>query len=914
MEDTKKILLNSSKSKTSVNKDVLLSIDISSDEKKLPSEGITANIDQYKQYIKEKDKSNKYRFVFTINPVCTNVLYNHITEITQEIGNNVYFYGSASAKTISCQNNKYVRYKYGDITLTGVTRETLIRDTGFSHKDCGNFIYNCGVDIFNNHHFRHDGFVIVNQKKSNTKCENFNTISDLLREYDGSVVKIAINTGETSSHLYNRGTFKSYTDSLRDNLIERDGWFGFINPTGLDIKNFEQNGVSASINKAINNRKACEFIDLYPDRTLFSFMPKKNSRLKREEYNWDYCITYPYKNYDKNKLVSLLDDGNNPILNGILTNFCNKYGNKMSVEEIIGLLSVEERNEFSDVLLCTRIKNNIISGDYLRIHLVAETNNKKKYYTIKSNIKVRTTGIGGYDANYYFSINRGDLVSGLKTILNQCDYENVEITKIYCYIQRISNGRPCKYYFRIFRRLPNFKNSGRYNINKITESTLNKTCLNNFDSSLNKLGFGTNIYGDRMAQIVFNDDVDTTNITDNLGRQLHELFLTIIKVNRGYKKWYFGRNRDYSDPEIEYSHCFGDVSSGLDMPWVYDENDLEDDYNVHKFHDIITSGLPVNDGLIPTSVKKLETGINSGGTQSILGSGVKGVFLGDIVELDELNLEEYILEKIQHRFNTMQREIFYDPLSKEPSTEFKKIMTDDILTDDFDGSFTTETTNLIDNDNYALNLAPEGYYYNAHYRIPIREFSDIVNEGQHTIVKFVSLSSSVVSGKSVISGVTDKNYYFQISDKLYIYDKNNKRHIVTITNVGDDFIHIVFELPSTIAGSVNDCKFFKPNSEMPSTAYDFNDGSGVYRWRDMESFEFINSNSELHDDVFTNGAHYIHKNINFFLRRQDPYGLYGLNPNGNDKFPYEYQLLEQTGNEKDVTPAQHFTDGDIQLC
>jgi hypothetical protein len=27
---------------------------------------------------------------------------------------------------------------------------------------------------------------------------------------------------------------------------------------------------------------------------------------------------------------------------------------------------------------------------------------------------------------------------------------------------------------------------------------------------------------------------------------------------------------------------------------------------------------------------------------------------------------------------------------------------------------------------------------------------------------------------------------------------------------------------------------------------------------------------------FTNGAHYIHNTINFYLRRQDPFGEYGL--------------------------------------
>ena len=113
----------------------------------------------------------------------------------------------------------------------------------------------------------------------------------------------------------------------------------------------------------------------------------------------------------------------------------------------------------------------------------------------------------------------------------------------------------------------------------------------------------------------------------------------------------------------------------------------------------------------------------------------------------------------------------------------------------------------------------------------------------------------------------------------YIYDKNNNRYIVTILNVeGVNFTQITFESLFEInRNNWKDFKFFKPNSEMPSTAYDFNDGSGVYKWRDIESFEFVNNNSE----VFTNGAHYIHQNINFFLRRQDPYGLYGLNNTNN---------------------------------
>ena len=64
------------------------------------------------------------------------------------------------------------------------------------------------------------------------------------------------------------------------------------------------------------------FIDLYPDRSLFSFIPKENKSRNRLENNWDYCLTYPFENYTGNTLVSLISSNNNQILNGILSEFC----------------------------------------------------------------------------------------------------------------------------------------------------------------------------------------------------------------------------------------------------------------------------------------------------------------------------------------------------------------------------------------------------------------------------------------------------------------------------------------------------------------------------------------------------------------------------------------------------------------
>lgn len=907
-EDVKEILLNSSNSKTSVNGDMLLNIDLSSDEKKFPSNSISDNIDQYKQYVKEKDASNKYRFVFTINSVCSNVLYNHVSEIIKDSARI-----ESSGMYVKGVNNKYIKYKYGQEKK--LYPNLLIKDTGYSHPNCGNFTYMPGIDIFNNHRFRGEEFVIIADKASST-CPEYNTIEDTVREYNGATLKSIATESEGDTHLYFKDTFKTYPESIKDNLIERDGWFGFINPTSLDIVNCKLESSSISINKVINNRKACEFIDLYPDRTLFSFMPKKNNTLKREEYNWDYCITYPYSSFTENELVSLLDDtGKKSVLNGMLTEFCDSSGNKLTDDSLNNLLSPETNGEeFSDIMLRTRIKNNLKSGDYIKIHLVIDG---VKYFTIKTNIKVRNVGIGGYNTMYYFTVNKGDILSGLKTISNL----NGSLDGLHCYVQRISNGRPCKYYFRKFRRLPNFKNTNIHNDEKLTNNAIKEVIFNNFNSSLNKLGFGTNIYGDRMAQIVYTDDVDTSNIYDNLGRVLHEVYLTIIKANRGNTLWY--TSKKYSNEGVECSHCFGNVSSGLDLPWPYGED--EDDYNVHKIHNIPSTfgGNPS----FPKSVKHLEKYITQSGASkenlTVLhiennkpGKPIKrrnnydGVFLGDIVELDELNVEEYILEDVCHRFNTMQREYVTDG-------EFSAITINEIERDDYDlKGFKVTTENYLDN--YRINLAAEGYYYKAHYRIPIREFSEIVNEGQHTIVKFDELITvRHEQSLSIFEGTTDKNYYFQKGDEIIIYGKN--KYIGVITNVyGDDFRNIKFIIykENIVIDDTNklDFNFFKPNVLKPSTAYDFDDGSGVYRWRNIESFEYLRTDSELYDGIFTNGAHYIHKNINFFLRRQDPYGLYGLNPVNNEAFDYRYQSLEQPGKEEDITPAQHFTEGDIQLC
>ena len=100
--------------------------------------------------------------------------------------------------------------------------------------------------------------------------------------------------------------------------------------------------------------------------------------------------------------------------------------------------------------------------------------------------------------------------------------------------------------------------------------------------------------------------------------------------------------------------------------------------------------------------------------------------------------------------------------------------------------------------------------------------------------------------------------------------------------------------------TLTDYLLFKVNPIRPSTAYDLDDGTGRYVWRNFLPAEEMTSDDELYDVPFVNGAHYIHKNINFYVRRQDPYGLYGMSFGLEGQTPIPLMNLIVPGNGKDV--------------
>ena len=119
----------------------------------------------------------------------------------------------------------------------------------------------------------------------------------------------------------------------------------------------------------------------------------------------------------------------------------------------------------------------------------------------------------------------------------------------------------------MFARLPNF----RFTDSAITELNADEAAIKfrdrryEFESHPSRMAFAKTIYSDGIGEIVYTDDLQFGNLHDHRGRPLTELYLTIVKNNRGYEFWYgkTGYNWYVRGTEIEYSHVFGKITCGF---------------------------------------------------------------------------------------------------------------------------------------------------------------------------------------------------------------------------------------------------------------------------------------------------------------------------------------------------------------
>lgn len=909
-----KIFLQSHLSKKSSNTSNGVNVQFKGRRKLLPTNDVSEIVSQYDQYLLERESCNKIRLTCQVNPICTNVLFNPITEIVRYEGsNNVellnYLDGSTELKNtqLLCKDSE---------TLCSSSENhhtNAIRDTQLSNTKNG-FIYHCGLDILNNHLIRSNTFKTI--CISNKVSEVFNTIGDTMRDVSGNQVietlyfpvssSIDGHKKDVEAHIYRYDDILQFDESISNRLIKKyDGWVGFYNRSKIkSYSNFE-NGDIMDIERPIMYKNGGDFIEMYPDRSLYSFVPKFNKYRNRIEKNWEYCITYPSSsttegfesiiNGDLKSLKAIYFDENSQgdnggsqlVIYGItkhglkVGDFVNIYNTYIedgkTVNEVVAY-SAEVTNVVDDYIFILQGISSTISDTwcYLSDMTKKENDNETLYYNdvgYKNHSNKYLTKSGSDNTKYYIINNK---------------YVNLDDKAQNISYKKVVNGVECDYYVRVFEKVPNFKNasavtSSEYDIYKNDSELIHEyqDKKYDFESHVSRLAFAKNIYGDDVGEIVFTDDIDISNLIDNLGRPISTLYIMFFKSNKGYKEWYGfypekyieknDKRIDINSDNVTYSHCFGMLTCGYETS---DESICNSDIDsIYTINNIGGSSQGI-------SISKLNKGRDDYYYDTEIAYDVDKKFYGDICCYDGYNIVEESIQPIMHRFNTAQRES-----SQSLSNEFyQKFNYDNIIYDDYDinQNFTIKT-DVVKN----VNQKKEGYYYKPFYPIEIKTFGSL-NSVSPDFLKIIGIKKYDGENGRYYSISTLSYHYLSPGDKSMIYDTEQDKYytLVTIENNESNykkFYFVAYDEKGTekVDLDISDYSKFKlfkiDNLEVSSHASLLKDGTCRFVWRDLYNNGFSPTSAKSTEEYpFTNGAFYINKRIDIYVRRQDPYGVYGL--------------------------------------
>lgn len=974
--------------------------------KLLPTNDFGEVISQNDIYLEERERCNKVRLVCQVNTICSNILFNSISEIVKDEGSSAVTYvnyGVTSGSTDNREISSKIAYKPNtmdfwsgntinyisndnaqgsidvdfprDGNLTPVTSITIdanhptnaIRDTQLSNDG---YVYHCGLDILNNHLIRSNTFKTV------CKCRNgvdtsksgytaFNTLMDMMRDVNGYKVYEALpfpvsagidnNAKLISMHLYERDEIDTFEECKSNKLKSRyDGWVGFYNKS--KIKSYEvfssdhkkektEEEKELEIERPIMYNSGGDFVDMYPDRSLYSFTPKYNKYRNRQEKNWNYCLTYPsssttdgfedFIQTNNNSLKAIYFDENTRADNGVkqlVIYSIAKHGLKQG-----DYVNIYNTANGETIKIIDNAEVAEVADDYIFTVFNADVQISKNWYGWSGDTPPSTIVID--DVNYVYDDNRMCyyLSNGSNItyyyVLKDKSYVNLDNDAQNISYKKVVNDIECDYYVRIFSKIPNFKNasadtSSEYEIYK-NDGELIKEYQDkqyDFESHSSKLAFSKNIYGDEISEIVFTDDINIANLKDNLGRPLTSIYLTIVKNNKGYKEWYgydYDSNSswgvtDISASTVEFSHCFGEIKCGLSTSIESYANDSLNSINRISKLENYPVGLDIEQingqrNYTIDNGKKINIGV-----YEVWFDADKNYY-GDLCYYDNYNAVENSIQPILHRVNTAQRES-----DKSASrTYYETFVFDEINEDDYDSKpFTIKSQKY--KKGMKLNNKGEGYYYNPHYKIQIKTFDklrtimpDFLSMKSLTNVQEVTRITTLerhflsIGDKAVICDSENNKYYYctvirgeNDSDRTFtckIYDENGKETYLNDLNQSYDVPYDSEDYKPTM--DILNYKLFKiDNLDIPSYARILKDGTCRLIWRDVLNNGFNESDKSVEEYPFTNGAFYINKRIDLYLRRQDPYGMYGLYSEddilGKDVI---YESEDNYVKEKDIT-------------
>lgn len=768
--------------------------------------------------------------------------------------------------------------------------------------------------------------VIYNSSDSNNECKEFIGAGTICRtdRRNCEVKEISC-----PLHLYQNYDVYTFKESVEKNLFENNGWFGFRNKSIVNTISFVNNNEFIyDINKVINNKGCNDFIDMYPTRSHFSFSPYYNESKERLEKNWDYCLTYPSKSVTKmlngnsfpffeylkneklnNETVALsvlmideytvTDDGR-PVVtvysicqHGLITgDKINVYVNGEIFYESIEVVNIVDKYIFQFYKQSANISNQWVDLNDTKIIENEDGHNvvKVKYFENGEEIERTLVDNGAFlyedGVRYYIAAsNRCNIDNHVKTVSFKRVVENVE----------------CKYYVRIFSRLPNFK----FKDSEINDETLYgdssdeldlinrysdpSVKTNDFENHISKLSFSETAYGDDNTEIVYTDDIDISYLRDNLGRPVNEIFFTIVKNNKGYEKWYGveGNIIDANDDSIEKSHCFGRNNSSFILSDYYLNSISNSFYDVRNIS-LTHFGLMYEDNTDKIVFNKTNK------------------FYGDLCCYSPIDCDEQIIQTVHNRFNTVQRELseytdgsstnryfydgnlYYDEIIDDESVGFdlsggKTITENDI---DFYKQFnskvgilrhSTYSKYILDdyrNESFSgMTKQTEGYYYKSHYKIRLKTISKSITYDEPYKYDLYEIKNF----ENLLEIKTLEKNPFEIHDKLILYLKNkNIYYYLTVKEIFTEkhfscYVNDEEYNPAIIDYvdlDIDNISLVKKSDYVPYYARLIKDGSCRFYWREIISNGIEEGDSKVYP--FTNGAFYINKNINFYLKRQDP--------------------------------------------
>ena len=198
------------------------------------------------------------------------------------------------------------------------------------------------------------------------------------------------------------------------------------------------------------------------------------------------------------------------------------------------------------------------------------------------------------------------------------------------------------------------------------------------------------------------------------------------------------------------------------------------------------------------------------------------------------------------------------------------------------------------------NISPEGFFYSPFYEVTLKELEDDLQFVQTKLINFnQTANTTTVSTERlecynpetggvelkdvfVISIVTPVPYEFILQQPFCIYDVMND---MTYRGFLRDFKETEDHRSRLYIVTDNEITQSALNSGRYIISV-LNDNAPVYAeyipttnkliWRGPKKMSELASDSPIYNMPFTNGRLYIHRNLNVFVRRQDPHGGFNL--------------------------------------